>query len=98
MLLSLLSLTLAGRYLERVWGQAELLKFVAVVIGASNAIAVLVNYVESALLSRGKERFLYVALACFFFPESQPIHLDFFVLASADADDLRLALQPCNMI
>jgi membrane associated rhomboid family serine protease len=54
----MLSLPLAGRYLERVWGQAEFLKFVVVVLVASNAIAVLVNYIESIILPGGAETFL----------------------------------------
>ena len=49
-LISLFTLPLAGRYLERVWGQVELLKFVAVVVVASNVIAVAVNIIESVVL------------------------------------------------
>ncbi len=49
-LISLLTLPLAGRYLERVWGQVELLKFVGAVLLASNIIAVAVNVIESVVL------------------------------------------------
>lgn len=40
------SLVLSGRYLERVWGQVELLKFVIVVVVASNIGCVAVNLAE----------------------------------------------------
>lgn len=49
-LISLFTLPLAGRYLERVWGQLEFLKFVGVVVLASNIIAVVVNVLESFVL------------------------------------------------
>ncbi|GAA5829920.1 hypothetical protein JCM11251_007932 [Rhodosporidiobolus azoricus] len=49
-LLSLLTLPLAARYLERVWGATELLKFVAVVVVVSNVIACIVNTLESFVL------------------------------------------------
>ncbi|KAL8293554.1 hypothetical protein RQP46_000255 [Phenoliferia psychrophenolica] len=49
-IVSAFSLALAGRYLERVWGQLEFLKFVAVVTVASNVIAVVVNVLESYVL------------------------------------------------
>lgn len=49
-LISLLTLPLAGRYLERVWGQSEFLKFVAVVVVVSNIIAVVVNWLEATVL------------------------------------------------
>ncbi|GAA6035830.1 hypothetical protein JCM8097_005727 [Rhodosporidiobolus ruineniae] len=49
-LVSLLTLPLAGRYLERVWGTQELLKFVAAVVVASNLIACVVNLLESFVL------------------------------------------------
>lgn len=58
LVVSLLSLPFAGRYLERVWGQAEFLKFVFVVLAASNTIAVLVNYIESYLIPGGADIFL----------------------------------------
>ncbi|GAA6007553.1 hypothetical protein JCM10207_006384 [Rhodosporidiobolus poonsookiae] len=57
-LLSLLTLPLAGRYLERVWGATELLKFAAAVVVASNVIAVVVNVLESAVLG-DKALFMY---------------------------------------
>ncbi|SCZ98984.1 BZ3500_MvSof-1268-A1-R1_Chr7-1g09341 [Microbotryum saponariae] len=57
-LFSLFTLPLAARYLERVWGQVELLKFVFVVVVASNIIAVVVNVLESVVLGN-KELFLY---------------------------------------
>lgn len=49
-LISLFTLPLAGRYLERVWGQVEFLKFVAVVVVSSNVIAVAVSILESIVL------------------------------------------------
>ncbi|KAK4047926.1 hypothetical protein OIV83_005110 [Microbotryomycetes sp. JL201] len=49
-LFSLLTLPLAGRYLERVWGQLEFLKFVAVVVVASNIVACVVSYIEAVVL------------------------------------------------
>ncbi|GAA5987266.1 hypothetical protein JCM11641_003387 [Rhodosporidiobolus odoratus] len=49
-LLSLLTLPLAARYLERVWGTQELLKFVGVVVVVSNVIACIVNFIESIVL------------------------------------------------
>ncbi|GAA5916661.1 hypothetical protein JCM6882_001574 [Rhodosporidiobolus microsporus] len=49
-LLSLLTLPLAARYLERVWGAQELLKFVAVVVFVSNVIACIVNTLEATIL------------------------------------------------
>ncbi|SGY79145.1 BQ5605_C008g05054 [Microbotryum silenes-dioicae] len=58
-LFSLFTLPLAARYLERVWGQVELLKFVFVVVVASNIIAVVVNVLESVVLGN-KELFLAV--------------------------------------
>ncbi|BGP15462.1 hypothetical protein JCM10213v2_003441 [Rhodosporidiobolus nylandii] len=57
-LLSLLTLPLAGRYLERVWGAQELLKFVGVVVVASNVIACVVNLLESWVLG-DQALFLY---------------------------------------
>ncbi|KAK4052530.1 hypothetical protein OIO90_004297 [Microbotryomycetes sp. JL221] len=47
---SLMTLPLAGRYLERVWGQFEFLKFVVVVVVASNVITCIVSYVEAVVL------------------------------------------------
>jgi hypothetical protein len=58
-LLSLLTLPLAGRYLERVWGAQELLKFVLVVVVVSNVIACIVNTVEGVVLGN-TELFLFV--------------------------------------
>ncbi|GAA5875441.1 hypothetical protein JCM8547_004406 [Rhodosporidiobolus lusitaniae] len=55
---SLLTLPLAGRYLERVWGTQELLKFVAVVVVVSNLIACVVNAVEATVLG-DSQLFLY---------------------------------------
>ncbi|KAM0789129.1 hypothetical protein ACM66B_003182 [Microbotryomycetes sp. NB124-2] len=49
-LFSLLTLPLAGRYLERVWGQFEFLKFVVVVTVGSNIVACVVNYIEAVVL------------------------------------------------
>ncbi|SCV70812.1 BQ2448_3574 [Microbotryum intermedium] len=57
-LFSLFTLPLAARYLERVWGQVELFKFVFVVVVASNIIAVVVNVLEAFVLGN-KELFLY---------------------------------------
>ncbi|GAA5994619.1 uncharacterized protein JCM10292_002171 [Rhodotorula paludigena] len=57
-LISLLTLPLAARYLERVWGPTELLKFVGVTVVASNVIAVVVNILESIVLG-DKALFLY---------------------------------------
>jgi hypothetical protein len=49
-LISILTLPLAARYLERVWGAQELVKFVLVTVVVSNVIAVGVNMLESAAL------------------------------------------------
>lgn len=38
-IISVISLPLAGRYLERVWGPLELVKFTVIVVVGSNAIA-----------------------------------------------------------
>ncbi|ORY74510.1 eukaryotic integral membrane protein-domain-containing protein [Leucosporidium creatinivorum] len=57
-LISLFTLPLAGRYLERVWGQVEFLKFVGVTVLASNIIAVVVNVLESIVLG-DKALFMY---------------------------------------
>ncbi|KAM0752940.1 DUF1751-domain-containing protein [Meredithblackwellia eburnea MCA 4105] len=57
-IVSLSTLPLAGRYLERVWGQLEFLKFVAVVLVASNVIAIAVNIIESYVLG-DKALFMY---------------------------------------
>lgn len=43
---SLATLIMAGKYLERVWGQNGFLLFVAVVVVASNVIAVGTNVLE----------------------------------------------------
>lgn len=50
--ISILTLPLAARYLERVWGPVELLKFVGVTVVASNAIAVAVNVIEATALDQ----------------------------------------------
>lgn len=47
LIVSLFTLALAGRYLERVWGSQELLRFTLVVVVVSNIIAVIVNWAES---------------------------------------------------
>jgi hypothetical protein len=52
-----LTLPLAARYLERVWGAAELVKFVVAVVVVSNVIAVAVNIIEATVL-RDKALFL----------------------------------------
>ncbi|GAA5845030.1 hypothetical protein JCM9279_005410 [Rhodotorula babjevae] len=57
-LLSALTLPLAARYLERVWGAVEVLKFVVVTIVASNIITCVVSVVEAIVLGN-KELFLY---------------------------------------
>ncbi|GAA5836343.1 hypothetical protein JCM3766R1_003495 [Sporobolomyces carnicolor] len=57
-LVSLLTLPLAGRYLERVWGAQELVKFVIFTVVVSNAIAIVVSVVESIALGN-KQLFLY---------------------------------------
>ncbi|TKA52396.1 hypothetical protein B0A53_05103 [Rhodotorula sp. CCFEE 5036] len=57
-LISALTLPLAARYLERVWGAAELVKFVVAVVVVSNVIAVAVNIIEATVL-RDKALFLY---------------------------------------
>ncbi|KAI5479456.1 integral membrane DUF1751 family protein [Pseudohyphozyma bogoriensis] len=49
-LVSAISLPLSGRYLERIWGQTEFLKFVAVVVVASNIITVVVCLLEGIVL------------------------------------------------
>lgn len=49
-MISLLTLPLAGRYLERIWGQKEFIKFTLAVVLFSNVIAVIVNYIESYVL------------------------------------------------
>lgn len=58
-LLSALTLPLAARYLERVWGAVEVLKFVVVTVVASNVITVIVSIVESIVLGNS-ELFLSV--------------------------------------
>ncbi|GAA5833958.1 hypothetical protein JCM5353_002609, partial [Sporobolomyces roseus] len=60
-LVSLLTLPLSGRYLERVWGAQELVKFVVFTIVASNIIAVVVSVIESIVLGN-KQLFLYAHL------------------------------------
>ncbi|BGP55050.1 hypothetical protein JCM8202_000432 [Rhodotorula sphaerocarpa] len=50
--ISILTLPLAARYLERVWGPVELLKFVGVTVVASNVIAVAVNVIEATALGQ----------------------------------------------
>lgn len=57
--MSVLTLALGGRYLERVWGQIELLKFVIVVAVASNLVSTVVNVLESIVLGN-KALFLSV--------------------------------------
>ncbi|GAA5941741.1 uncharacterized protein JCM15063_002658 [Sporobolomyces koalae] len=49
-LVSLLTLPLSGRYLERVWGASELVKFVLFTVIVSNGIAVVVSVIESIVL------------------------------------------------
>lgn len=61
-LVSLLTLPLAGRYLERVWGAQELVKFVIFTVVVSNAIAIVVSVVESIALGN-KQLFLRVSLS-----------------------------------
>jgi hypothetical protein len=46
------------KYLERVWGSVEILKFIIVTVVASNIIAFGLNWIEYMVL--GKELFLYV--------------------------------------
>ncbi|GAA6059802.1 hypothetical protein JCM10212_003697 [Sporobolomyces blumeae] len=57
-LVSLLTLPLCGRYLERVWGAQELVKFVVFTVVVSNVIAVVVSVIESVVLGN-KALFLY---------------------------------------
>ncbi|BGP47508.1 hypothetical protein JCM10450v2_003363 [Rhodotorula kratochvilovae] len=57
-LISVLTLPLAARYLERVWGAQELVKFVIATVVASNVITVIVSVVESVVLGN-KALFLY---------------------------------------
>ncbi|GAA5904685.1 uncharacterized protein JCM6883_003869 [Sporobolomyces salmoneus] len=57
-LVSLLTLPLAGRYLERVWGAQELVKFALFTVIVSNGIALVVSVVESIVLGN-KQLFLY---------------------------------------
>lgn len=52
-IISLVSLPLAGRYLERVWGRTEFLKFVFIILLSSNIIAVFINILESIVLGQG---------------------------------------------
>lgn len=56
-LVSLLTLPLSGRYLERVWGAQELVKFVLFTVVVSNGIALVVSVVESIALGN-KQLFL----------------------------------------
>ncbi|GAA97561.1 uncharacterized protein L969DRAFT_100541 [Mixia osmundae IAM 14324] len=58
MIFSVLTFVMAGRYLERVWGPTEFLKFIVVVTVASNVIAVAVNIIEH-ILFQGTGLFLY---------------------------------------
>lgn len=53
LIFSLFTLTLCGRYLERVWGPLEFLKFCVVTIVVSNAICVAVNVLEHFVLGDG---------------------------------------------
>ena len=55
-----MTLPLSGRYLERVWGAQELVKFVVFTIVASNIIAVVVSVIESIVLGN-KQLFLYAS-------------------------------------
>ncbi|GAA5956512.1 hypothetical protein JCM3765_003468 [Sporobolomyces pararoseus] len=57
-LVSLLTLPLSGRYLERVWGAQELVKFVLFTVIVSNGIALVVSVIESIVLGN-KQLFLY---------------------------------------
>lgn len=63
-LISVLTLPLAARYLERVWGAAELVKFVLAVVVVSNVIAVAVNIIEATVLG-DKALFLCAASSSF---------------------------------
>ncbi|GAA6019968.1 hypothetical protein JCM11491_006724 [Sporobolomyces phaffii] len=57
-LVSLLTLPLSGRYLERVWGPTELVKFCLFTVVVSNVIMLVVSVVESIALGN-KQLFLY---------------------------------------
>lgn len=46
------------RYLERLWGASETIKFIIVCVGASNIIAFAFNWIE--YIATGSELFLYV--------------------------------------
>jgi hypothetical protein len=48
----LISVPLCARYLERVWGAKELLKFCGVVIVASNLIAVGLSWILAFVLGK----------------------------------------------
>jgi len=45
-IISILTLPIAGRYLERVWGQIEFLKFIAITVICSNLGCVAINVIE----------------------------------------------------
>ncbi|KAF7311074.1 Eukaryotic integral membrane protein [Mycena chlorophos] len=58
LVLSLATMPLALRYLERLWGAIEMLKFIVVSVGFSNIIAFGFNWIEFMVL-RDAELFLY---------------------------------------
>jgi hypothetical protein len=62
-LLSFISLPLASRYLERVWGTKELLRFCAVVLVASNIIGFGLSWLEFFVLGKA-DMFLCVFTDC----------------------------------
>lgn len=66
------------RYLERLWGAIETIKFIAVTLAASNAISVAFNWIVWAVT--GSERFLWV------------IALSFGILEVADRGLLRYGM------
>ncbi|KAF7307091.1 Eukaryotic integral membrane protein [Mycena indigotica] len=58
LVLSLATMPLSLRYLERLWGSVEILKFIVVSVGFSNIIAFGFNWIEFVVL-RDAELFLY---------------------------------------
>lgn len=50
LLFTLLVIPASLRYLERLWGSVELLKFIAITVTASNIIAFCLNWIEYVVL------------------------------------------------
>jgi membrane associated rhomboid family serine protease len=57
---SLIFVPAALKYLERLWGSVEVAKFIGLVLVTSNALAVLLNWLEF-IVTRNADLFLYVS-------------------------------------